>query len=85
MLEWCKGLESFVLLCSTPHYEGDYRLDKNGSLRVNSKHAFYLETPWGLMTLEALNQGICAHAMGRFYADKAIEVFEPGKNSYFTA
>lgn len=66
-LEWCRSLETFVLLCAAPAFE------RNG--KPNAWARFDCGTAWGYMTYEAFERGIYLHAMAGFDARAAVERF----------
>lgn len=61
---WCKHASAFALLLSS-------KVKPDGS--ANGNHAFDAGTSWGYLALEAVNQGLAAHAMAGFDAVKARE------------
>lgn len=66
-LEWCRPLETFVLLCSAPAFA------RNG--KPNRWASFDCGTAWGYMTVQAHALGISAHAMAGFDPEKARQRF----------
>ncbi|GIQ68238.1 nitroreductase family protein [Xylanibacillus composti] len=61
---WCKQASAFALLVSN-------KLKPDGG--DNRNNAFDAGTCWGYLALEAANQGLAAHAMAGFNAEKARE------------